>query len=260
MNNFFTYYTNIKHMRLPFHAFGIAHIVLLLCAGLGISFLYRKFNTLSEKKQRIFTIVMATYFLVEEGFYTMWVLLSTGNWQQVLPLELCSLLVYMNVLCVLLKKDYLRFFSGVVGLIAGGVALLYPANISNLYPVFSYRTINFYMLHSAFIVFSLIQLKDISLLRYQYMKKNFVIVACMFAVAFTVNLMLHTQYMFVGVPPSIGFIDSVYQMTGVMFFLPVILIVVACIQIFVVFILRKIYRVNQTVLMNDVQEEVEYPM
>lgn len=261
MNNFFTYYTNIKDMQFPFHAFGIAHILILLCAGIGISALYRKFNTLSKKKQRTFVILMALYFLMEEGFYTVWVLLSSsGSWQQVLPLELCSLLVYMNVLCVFLKKDYLRFFSGVVGLIAGSVALLYPANISNLYPIFSYRTINFYMLHSSFIVFSLIQLKDVSLLRYRYMKKNFLIVACMFAVAFTVNLMLHTQYMFVGIPPTIGFIASLYQLTGIIFFLPAVLAGIACIHVLVLFILRKIYHVNQKALVVDMQEEVEYPI
>lgn len=247
MKDFFTFYTDINSMSLPFLAFGFAHIVFVLCAFLGITLLFRKYNMLSNIKQQKFQLYMAIFFLVEEAIYTSWALLvSSGSaWQQVLPLELCSLCVYMNVLTVFLKKDYLRFFSGVVGLIAGGVAILYPANISGLYPVFSYRTINFYILHSSFILFSLIQLKDVSLLQYHYMKKNFIIVACMFATAFTVNLMLKTQYMFVGVPPQISFIASLYQLTGIFFFLPAVLVGIALIQVIVVFCLRKIYHVKQ---------------
>lgn len=247
MKDFFTYYTDISSMSMPFLAFGITHILFVVCAIIAITVLFRKYNIQSSIKQQKFQFYMAIFFLIEELIYTSWALLvSSGSaWQQVLPLELCSLCVYMNALTVFLKKDYLRFFSGVVGLIAGGVAILYPANISGIYPVVSYRTINFYILHSAFILFSLIQLKDITLLQYRYMKKNFIIVACMFATAFTVNLMLHTQYMFVGVPPQIGFIANLYQLTGIFFFLPTILVAIALIQVVVVYCLRKIYHVKR---------------
>ena len=101
------------------------------------------------------------------------------------------------------------------------------------------------MLHGAFILFSLIQLKDETLLSYEHMKKNFVILSCMFTIAFIVNVMYNTQYMFVGIPPKISFIASVYQMTGIVFFLPVVLIVLSIIQVVVVFLLRQVfYRKN----------------
>lgn len=230
-------------MSLPFQAFSLFHILFVLLAFLVIYRMYAYYDSLNEQKQRSFQVKMAIYFLVEEAIYTTWLLLFCHDrvWLQVLPLELCSLCVYMNALSVYTQKTTLRFFSGVVGIVAGGVAMLYPANISGLYPVFSYRTINFYILHGAFILFSLIQLKDKSLLNYRYMKMNFVILACMFTIAFTVNVMFHTQYMFVGVPPQISFIASLYSITGIVFFLPVVLIVLSILQVLVVYLLRKVF-------------------
>lgn len=228
-------------MQLPFQSFSLLHIGFLLISVIVIMKLYHHYSALNTYRQRRFQIGMAIYFLVEEVLYTSWLLWKCHDHVllEILPLELCSLCVYMNALTVFTQKDTLRFFSAVVGLVAGGVAMAYPANISGLYPVFSYRTINFYVLHGAFILFSLIQLKDETIVSYHYMKKNFMILACMFTIAFTVNIMYHTQYMFVGIPPKISFIASLYQMTGVVFFLPVVLLVLSILQVLIVFLLKR---------------------
>ena len=247
MKDFFTFYKDIQGMQLPFEAFSLIHIVFLAISLFLIMKLYRYYGKLNTIAQRRFQVKMAIYFLIEEALYTAWLLWKCHDHVllEIRPLEVCSLCVYMNAFCVFTQKESLRFFSAVVGLIAGGVAMIYPANISGLYPVFSYRTINFYMLHGAFILFSLIQLKDETLLSYEHMKKNFVILSCMFTIAFIVNVMYNTQYMFVGIPPKISFIASVYQMTGIVFFLPVVLIVLSIIQVVVVFLLRQVfYRKN----------------
>lgn len=248
MKDFFTFYTDISTMDLPFMAFQVFHLLFLAVSILVIASLFRFYNHLSAKGQRKFQIGMAVYFVMEEVLYTIWLLLNCHDqvWRQILPLELCSLCVYMNALTVYLQKDYLKFFSGVVGITAGLVAIAYPVNISGLYPVVSYRSINFYILHSGFILFALIQLKNGSLLQYRYMKKNYLIVCCMFIVAFFVNLLLNTQYMFVGIPPKISFIASLYNLTGVVLFLPAVLFVISLIQWLVVFLLRGIYRKQRT--------------
>ncbi|WP_416325024.1 hypothetical protein [[Eubacterium] hominis] len=241
MKDFFTFYKDITTMSLPFVAFSWIHIVFLLISIGIILSLYRLYSSLSQAKQRKFEIGMAIYFLVEEALYTAWLLWKCHDQVllEILPLELCSLCVYMNALSVFTRKETLRFFSAVVGLVAGGVAMIYPANISGLYPVFSYRTINFYMLHGAFLLFSFIQLKEEALLSYHHMKKNFMILACMFTIAFTVNVMYHTQYMFVGIPPKITFVASLYQMTGIVFFLPTVLLILSILQVIVVYGLKK---------------------
>lgn len=243
MKDFFTFYKDIRGMEFPFQAFSFVHVVFLIVSFVLIYQLYHTYVRASQRSQREFQVGMAIYFLVEEAIYTLWLFMVCREnvWLEILPLELCSFCVYVNVLTVYLKKDYLRFFSGVVGLMAGMVALCYPANISGLYPTLSYRTINFYVLHASFVLFSLIQLRDTELLNYRYVKKNFFMMACMYTLAFCVNVMYHTQYMFVGVPPQISVIASLYQMTGIMFFLPVVLLVLFLLHYVALFLLRKIF-------------------
>ena len=77
------------------------------------------------------------------------------------------------------------------------------------------------------------------------MKKNFLIICGMFTTAFIINLNLHTQYMFVGIPPKISFIANLYHITGIMMFLPAVLLALFLIQCAVVFLLRRVYRVKQ---------------
>lgn len=247
MKDFFTFYKDISSMDLPFTAFSFIHIAFVLVTFFIVAILYHNYNRLQENQKRRYLVGMAIFYIVEESLYTLWLLIMCHDdvLHQILPLELCSLCAYINALTVFVRKDYLRFFSGVIGLVAGLVAMLYPANISGLYPVLSYRTFNFYLLHGSFILFSLIQLKDIRLLQYCYLKKNYLIMCCMFTSAFVVNLMMHTQYMFVGTPPELGIIASIYQITGIVFFLPAVLIILGLLQFLILYILRKIFRVKE---------------
>lgn len=249
MRDFFTYYLDIRRMEHPFRAFSMEHLLFLTLIVLTIILLLRRYRSWDEKKQKQFQRRMAFYFLFEELIYTIWLFLNCHDhvWAQVLPLELCSLCVYINAASVFTQKESLRFFSAVVGLVAGGVAILYPANIDHLYPTLSYRVINFYILHGAFILFSITQLRDRKLLEYHHLKKNTLLLCCMFTIAFIVNLMLKTQYMFVGVPPKISFIASLYELTGIALFLPVILMIVCLLQFPAVYVLRRVCRVESDI-------------
>lgn len=248
MKDFFTYFTDIKYMEYPFETFSISHISILLFTFFIIYMIYRYYIQLSQKRQLKFQKQMAIYFLIEEIIYSSWLLWKCHDQViiQLLPLELCSICVYMNVVSALTQKKTFCFFSAVIGMIAGSVAMIYPANISGLYPIISYRTINFYMLHGSFILFSLVQLKDERLLQGCYMKRNYIILCSLFTVAFVVNLMLDTQYMFIGIPSKIGIIASVYQVTGVVFFLPVIYIVLFVIQYLMYGLLKCVCCVKKT--------------
>lgn len=249
MRDFFTFYKDIQGMELPFQAFHMFHCLFIGIAVVVIYVLLSHYRRLDEDKQRQMQVHMAMYFLVEELIYTIWLFIFCHDhvWHEVLPLELCSLCAYMNALSVYLRWDSLRFFSGVVGLCAGLVAMLYPANISGLYPVLSYRVINFYILHGAFVLFALMQLQDRSLLGYRYVNHNFLILCAMFTTAFVINLQLDTQYMFVGIPPKIGFIASLYHITGFALFLPVILFILYILHYVILFAMRKLYHIDSPV-------------
>ncbi|MGX8850878.1 TMEM164 family acyltransferase [Amedibacillus sp. YH-ame10] len=246
MKDFFTFYENMKELKNAFLSFSLYHVLYLGLVVAIIVFLYRFYNHQNDEKKHKFLTYMACYFLIEEAIYTIWLVLNCTHdiWIQILPLELCSLCAYMNALAVFTHKESLRFFGGVVGLIAGCVAMLYPANISGLYPAFSYRVINFYCLHGSFVLFALIQLKDQKLLSYVHLKKNTILICSMFTIAFFVNIGLKTQFMFIGAPPKISFIYALYKVTGIVLFLPVVLIVLVLLQFIVLFILRKLYRVS----------------
>ncbi len=254
MKEFFTYFTDIQYMEHPFTTFSIGHIGMLLITFLVIYMLYKYYVALSEDRKNKFQKHMAVYFLLEELLYTIWILWKCHDHVliQLLPLELCSVCVYVNIASALTRRRTFCFFSAVIGMIAGSVAMIYPANISGLYPVISYRTINFYMLHGSFILFSLIQLRNKELIKGCYMKRNYIILCSLFTIAFIVNLMLDTQYMFVGIPPQISIIASVYQITGIAFFLPAIYVSLFVIQYLMVGIFKCVFYIQNT---RSVKEE-----
>lgn len=239
--NFFTFYTDIQELRFPFETFHFLHFVVLMLLFTIITLALRKYQRLDQAGQDRFQLYMAIYFFVEELIYSLWLIFQChdGLWQELLPLQLCSICVYVSIASVLFKRTELRFFCGVVGTLAGLVAILYPANISGLYPAFSYRTINFFLLHGAFILFGLIQLQDESLLRYGNIKRCSCLLMVMFLVAFLVNLKFHTNYMFIGIPSTIGLIRMIYQMSGLVLFIPVIMLLLILIQYTVVFVCRS---------------------
>ena len=244
MHNFFTYYTNIKSMTHPFMVFSLGHLFYLVLTGFIIYGVYCHYCRLNDFQKLRFQHCLGVCFLLEEAIYIVWMLLNCHEnvLISILPLELCSLCAYMNCICAFRQTKTLRFFCAVIGFFAGSIAMLYPVNISGIYPLISYRTINFYFLHGAILLFSFIQLKDRTLLEYHNLKSNYFIMCCMFSVAFVVNLMLGTQYMFVGIPPTIGIIASVYQLTGVVFFLPAIYIAIFLIQLIILAFLRLVLR------------------
>lgn len=242
MSDFFTFYKDIRSMAQPFVTFHWLHFLILGIIFSTIYILLRRYRKMLLFQQRRFQILMAVYFLLEECIYSGWLLLNCHEnvWMELLPLQLCSFCVYVSVAAVYFNKIELRFFCGVIGTFAGLIAIIYPANISHLYPAFSYRTINFFILHGAFILFGLIQLQDESLLRYGNIKRCSLLLSVMVIVAFAANLAFHTDYMFIGVPSSIGFIRSIYQMTGMLLFIPTVLFVLMLLQYIIVFVLRHV--------------------
>lgn len=220
MKDFFTYYTDIKELHMPFETFGIYHILFLIIAFSSVFLLYKYYKNTSVERQNTFLKRLGCYFLIEEAIYALWLLWKCHNHLliQLLPLELCSITVYINALAIFTKKESLRYFSCVVGLFAGSIAMLYPANIAGLYSAISYRTINFYMLHASFVLLSLIYVKECTF-TLKAMLRNIFILCCLFTFAYFVNKTYGTQYMFVGSPPSIGVIRSIYEMSGPFFLL-----------------------------------------
>lgn len=247
MKDFFTFYENIKSLPQPFVVFSISHLIALVISGCVIWYLFHTYKKSSDQKKEIFLKGIACFFILEEIIYAIWLLINCHDQilLQILPLELCSVVVYVNIISIFIKKDCFRFFSAVIGLFAGSIAMLYPVNISEIYPVISYRVINFYLMHGAFVLYALILLRDRSLLAYKHLKKNTLFLCILFTIAFVVNYYMHSQYMFIGAPPKFAFALIVFRHTGFVLFLPSILIIVSLLQTLFLCILRRVYGVSK---------------
>lgn len=237
---FFTFYRDIKVLEWPFITFSLWHFLFLGMLVIGIVVMLQYYKGRSDEQKRKFQIHMAMYFLAEEALYTLWLLFTChhGLLLEIIPLQLCSLCVYVSIITVYTKRSDLQFFCGIVDTLAGLAALLYPANITELYPVFSYRTINFFMLHGAFVLFGFIQLQERSLLIYKNITRCTFMLTIMFTTAFLANIVFHTDYMFVAIPPKIGFINMVYHITGMILFLPAVILCLILIQYIAVYVFK----------------------
>lgn len=246
MNDFFTFYSDIQDLKAPFMCFQLSHFIYITLSILFIIILYKHYCILDEQKRIHMQRKIAVYFLIEECIYTIWLLFFCHDrvWVQILPFELCSFCTYINVYSAFSQKEGSCFFSGVIGIFAGMAAMIYPMNISGLYPVFSYRTINFFMLHAAFVLFALMQLKNKNLLDYKHLKTNYLFLCLFFSIAFFTNMFLGTQYMFIGFPPSLPIMKDIYNLVGSYLFLPFVWLVLYFIQSIIFLFLRRIYHVK----------------
>lgn len=121
-------------------------LTLLLCIVLTIIFIKK-----SEKAKQILLYVFGSIFLFFEIASRVVDLIITTDysWQNVLeiilPLHICSVMVWMIIFAIFTKKQFLYNFSCVGGLLATLVFLLYPAvGLNRVYMSFTclYSTIS----------------------------------------------------------------------------------------------------------------------
>lgn len=246
--NFFQYYTEIKELKNPFLSFSgeyfFALFLVLLCMILFSQFI----QFTSKQTIRRIEKGFITYFLIEELCYTVWILIKGPHNPliEVLPLHLCSICIYTSIMAMLFDNEKLRRFVAINNLFGGIIAICYPANVSGIYPLLSYRVINFYLLHSALIMVALLQLKQLRYLRLQDLKFNMVILAVLAAIAMMINSQLHTDYLFVGWPPKISIIHRIYEVVGSKLYYPVTILVLFILECIVLcFINMGIYLYHQ---------------
>lgn len=246
MKDFFTYFTDIKHIDLPIQVFSLFHLFILGIGFTVIILIYKKLVRMHENKQNRFMIYMAFYFLIEEALYYLWIFIvcKKDPLFQMLPLHLCSVCAYMSALCVYLKTDWIRCFCAIMCIFGGLIALIYPANIDSIYPLFHYRTINFFILHFSFVLFGFMQLRHAESIQYRYIKQCMILLVLLTSVSFIVNFYFKTDYMFMQVPPTIGFIKIIYTVVGDYLFLPTAYIILGLVMFFGIYFTKLFYKIK----------------
>lgn len=242
MKDFWGFYQNLGPIQAPFQVFGLAHLAYILSFLTIVVLCFRKYRTCSAPGKRKWQRGFACYFFIQEMFFYAWTYFSckTDPLFEVLQLELCTACLFMNVSTLFHQNRQVRFFGALIGLIGGPIAILYPATVADIYPAFCYRLLNFYMTHSAYILFSLMLLEDQALLTRGRLLKNIGIAGCMLTFVYFFDLKFQTQYMFVGTPPEIGFIRAIYDVVGNLGFLPTALLAFSAAQTLVYLAMKKL--------------------
>ncbi|MEF9962505.1 MAG: YwaF family protein [Erysipelotrichaceae bacterium] len=248
MRDFFTYYLDLNNIQHPINIFSNYHLMILAFGFLCVFLLYSRYHKLSIKTQRIFLVVIGFYFIIDEFIYNIWVLsvCKVDPILQILPLHLCTICAYIGALCVYYKKEWLQFFCAIMCSIAGLIAVIYPANIANIYPIFHYRTINFFLLHFSFILFGLIQIRNTAIIKYKHIKPSMALLVVITTLAFIANLNFGTDYMFVQTNSKIAIIKAIHNVVGDYLLLPTAFLIFALILFLSVFMIHQVEKLSKS--------------
>lgn len=240
MENFWTFHQDLGNINNAFKVLSISHFLYLFLAMISIYFIIRKYSKCTYANKIRWQRGMGYFFVVEEMMYYSWILIHCQENLifEFISLELCSICSLVNISTLFHQNKQVRFFSACMGLLGGTLAMLYPINVANVYPFFSYRILSFFITHSAYIILALMFIQDYELIRVKRLLINMGICAGMIVTIYFINLAFDTHYMFVGTPPEIGIIRIVYDIVGNLAFLPVVLLVFSAIQALVYSILK----------------------
>lgn len=248
--DFLHYYSIDNPSIQPFQMFSIHHLIFLFTVVLIIGLGLYSLKNCQKKKLYLIEKIIATSLIIGEQLYTIWIMFVCPYpiYTEILPLHLCSICFYLSAVAIFLDNEKLRKFIAVNGLFGGIIAMCYPANISGIFPTLSYRVIYFYISHTMIVFISLLQLKQITCLKIKDVRFHMTLISIFLTLAIFINYFLHTNYLFVGFPSTIGFIQIVYNIVGLWLYLPTAIVIFTMIEIILILILKKV----QKVLIKDI--------
>jgi hypothetical integral membrane protein (TIGR02206 family) len=192
----------------PFIFFGTAHIVtLLIIVVLNVILVWRYKPALDQSK-RTAAYVMAGVLWANEIGWHLWNIF-TGQWsiQTMLPLHVCSLLVWTGGLMLITRNYKIYEFSYFMGIAGAMQALLTPD--LGMYGFPSFRFFQTFIAHGL-IVTSAIYMTLVYGFRptWKSVPRVFVWMNIYMAVVFVINLLIGSNYLFIAhKPPTASLLD-----------------------------------------------------
>lgn len=181
---------------IPFHLFGILHIVLVLGVIIGWFIMERKKDFLIKipvKTKRIISLILITImFLNMTIYYSSLIYYGAYDWRVHLPLHFCFISGYLFMIAVLFnkitiyKKIYFFAFMGPIP------AILFPDIKSSFDAFIFYQQVlshHFFLLSSLFIFYAY----NINITR-KDLAKSFEYALAIFGGMFIFNSIFHTNY------------------------------------------------------------------
>jgi hypothetical integral membrane protein (TIGR02206 family) len=192
----------------PFIFFGAAHIVALLVVVLLNVFLIWRYKNALEKARRNVAYVMAGVLWANELSWHLWNAF-TGQWtiQTMLPLHLCSVLVWTGALMLVTKNYSIYEFCYFLGIGGALQALLTPD--LGLYSFPHFRFFQTYISHGL-IISAAIYMTVVEGFRptWKSLLRVALWINVYMAVVFGINLLIGSNYLFVAhKPPTASLLD-----------------------------------------------------
>ncbi|MBN2149605.1 MAG: TIGR02206 family membrane protein [Anaerolineales bacterium] len=186
----------------PFILFGTAHLVALTIVAL-VNILIIAFRNKFTASQKIkFRYTLAVILVLNETAWHLWNYF-TGQWtiQTMLPLHLCSVLVWLSAYMLLTRNYYIYEFSYFLGIAGALQALLTPDAGIYGFPHFRF---NQTMLSHGMIVTAAIFMTFVEGLRptWKSVLRVILISNIYMAVIFALNLLIGSNYLFIAHKPA----------------------------------------------------------
>lgn len=193
----------------------LAILVIVAIASITISWSMRKVS--EEKKWRFLRILSIVYVLNFVGRQT-W-LLATGIWDAaiVLPLHLCSYMLIFIPHAVFTRSPSSIHITYAIGLPGALMALLFPADWINDFPLTVYRSLETISSHSLIAFFPLFMiLSGLVTIEFRRIKEVFLVLLAMLGISLIANLIIGNgaNYMFVIHAPEIFPFNAIEAAVG----------------------------------------------
>lgn len=192
---------NFNQTAYPFQLFSLPHISMVLLTFVLIEWMYFYRENIKEKYKYQVKYTLLGFIIVGEIFFQLWYLLH-DKWKLIinLPLQLCSISLYLCAF-MLLTRNYkvfeVAFFVSMIGAI---IAIITPELFFGMPHI---RFFQFFIVHIAIILscFYMVWIEGYKL-TIKSAIKAFIVLNIIAGFVFIVNQMIGSNYMFLAKKPS----------------------------------------------------------
>lgn len=186
----------------PFNLFGTAHLYGLVSIIIYIILIIRLGRHSTEKGKQTIRIILAGILLITEISWHLWNYF-TGQWtiQTMLPLHLCSILVWLSIYMLLAKNSTIYEFAYLLGIAGALQALLTPD--AGIYGFPHFRFFQVMISHGTLIASALYMTLVEGCRPTPASLKRVIIGSNLYMIAvFILNLLIGSNYLFIAHKPD----------------------------------------------------------
>ncbi|WP_100331069.1 YwaF family protein [Bacillus xiapuensis] len=190
-----------SYKEFDFQMYSTSHIIVLLCMLLLVGSIYKFRQQLRAPRFRIMEIALAVFLLVLEAVYQLWMIVSS-SWDasHALPLELCSIGLFLTAALLITRKKIIYEVSLFTGLLGASQALFTPF-LNYDFPHF--RFFHFFITHLLIfsVPFYFTWVKGFRPTIYSVVK-TMAFLNILLPVIFIVNLLVDGNYLYIARKPE----------------------------------------------------------